>query len=427
MLAELCLEPECRRGHGGRLRRAEQRGGPCDPAAAGAVVAAAAGPGRTAGSGWPRREQLAAAGRGDQPGAAVLPLLRAREGERAADPGLAVLLVAALEPGRTSWTLPLDAVRLGPEDDATEVTAAQLRDVVARIIAAGHWKRGRPGHPRRPRLRLRPDEAGLAAGRPAGGGQRDGCALTGSCTSRPRRASRARTAGRPGTGAALRLGEPATWPDPAVTTRTETSPVRHRDGNGLGAGCTSSSPAAPAGKITRASCPSSRAPSSGSRSITCPASATRTRSGCGPPAPAPRAEEVDRAWQAFLRRFDIEHTFRFLKQQLGWTRPKLRDPAAADRWTWLVIAAYAQLHLARDSPPTSGCPGSGPAQPGRLTPPGSAAGFAASARTCPFPPARRNPPAPAPDAPPDRRTTGPPPATTSAKPSSEPTPRPKTA
>ena len=40
-------------------------------------------------------------------------------------------------------------------------------------------------------------------------------------------------------------------------------------------------------------------------------------------------------WQAYLRRFDLEHTFRFLKQHLGWTRPLLRDPAAADRWTWL--------------------------------------------------------------------------------------------
>jgi hypothetical protein len=59
-------------------------------------------------------------------------------------------------------------------------------------------------------------------------------------------------------------------------------------------------------------------------------------------------EGVNRSWQAFLRRFDIERTFRFLGQALGWTRPKLRDPAAADRWTWLVIAAYAQLHLARD-------------------------------------------------------------------------------
>jgi hypothetical protein len=46
--------------------------------------------------------------------------------------------------------------------------------------------------------------------------------------------------------------------------------------------------------------------------------------------------------------FPLEHTFRFLKQHPGWTRPKLRDPAAADRWTWIIIAAYAQLHLARD-------------------------------------------------------------------------------
>jgi hypothetical protein len=52
--------------------------------------------------------------------------------------------VAALEPGRTSWTLPLDAVRLGPADDATEVTAAQVRDVARRIIAAGHWRDGDP-------------------------------------------------------------------------------------------------------------------------------------------------------------------------------------------------------------------------------------------------------------------------------------------
>jgi DDE superfamily endonuclease len=59
------------------------------------------------------------------------------------------------------------------------------------------------------------------------------------------------------------------------------------------------------------------------------------------------AAEVDRAWQAFLRRFDIEHTFRFFGQALGWARPRLRDPAAADRWTWLVTACHAQLRLAR--------------------------------------------------------------------------------
>ena len=59
-------------------------------------------------------------------------------------PGWPYSLVVALEPGRTSWTLPLDAVRLGPADDATEVTAAQVREVVTRIIAAGHWRDGDP-------------------------------------------------------------------------------------------------------------------------------------------------------------------------------------------------------------------------------------------------------------------------------------------
>ena len=43
----------------------------------------------------------------------------------------------------------------------------------------------------------------------------------------------------------------------------------------------------------------------------------------------------------------LEHTFRLFKQVLGWTVPKIGDPAAADRWTWLILAVYAQLWLAR--------------------------------------------------------------------------------
>jgi len=43
---------------------------------------------------------------------------------------------------RTSWTAPLDAVRLGPADDETEVTAAQVREVVGRLAAAGRWRPG---------------------------------------------------------------------------------------------------------------------------------------------------------------------------------------------------------------------------------------------------------------------------------------------
>src|SRR5262249_16030762 len=45
----------------------------------------------------------------------------------------------------------------------------------------------------------------------------------------------------------------------------------------------------------------------------------------------------------------LAHPFRFFKQTLHWTTPKLRSPAAADRWTWLLILAYVQLRLARDT------------------------------------------------------------------------------
>jgi hypothetical protein len=34
--------------------------------------------------------------------------------------------------------------------------------------------------------------------------------------------------------------------------------------------------------------------------------------------------DLQRVFRIFLRRFNIEHTFRFLKQTLGWTRPRLR-------------------------------------------------------------------------------------------------------
>jgi hypothetical protein len=51
-------------------------------------------------------------------------------------------------------------------------------------------------------------------------------------------------------------------------------------------------------------------------------------------------------WRAYIRRFDEEHTFRFLKQGLNWTLPRVRDPEQADRWTWLVLAAYTHLRLA---------------------------------------------------------------------------------
>jgi hypothetical protein len=59
-------------------------------------------------------------------------------------PGWPYSFVAALEPGRSSWTGMLDVVRLGPLDDATVVTAGQVREVVGRLRAAGQWKEADP-------------------------------------------------------------------------------------------------------------------------------------------------------------------------------------------------------------------------------------------------------------------------------------------
>ncbi len=59
-------------------------------------------------------------------------------------PGWPYSVIAALEPGRASWTAVLDAIRLGPDDDEAEVTAGQVRDVVTRLVAAGHWREGDP-------------------------------------------------------------------------------------------------------------------------------------------------------------------------------------------------------------------------------------------------------------------------------------------
>src|SRR5215211_5451376 len=65
--------------------------------------------------------------------------------------------------------------------------------------------------------------------------------------------------------------------------------------------------------------------------------------------PPPRQPKLAVARPAELVTCDqtIEHTVRFCKQTLGWTMPRPRHPAQADRWTWLVLAAYTQLRLAR--------------------------------------------------------------------------------
>jgi hypothetical protein len=59
-------------------------------------------------------------------------------------PGWPYSVVAALETGRTSWTAVLDAVRLEPGADVAAVTTVQIREVVARLVAAGQWNPGDP-------------------------------------------------------------------------------------------------------------------------------------------------------------------------------------------------------------------------------------------------------------------------------------------
>jgi hypothetical protein len=73
--------------------------------------------------------------------------------------------------------------------------------------------------------------------------------------------------------------------------------------------------------------------------------------------------EVDRCWQAFLRRFDLEHTFRFFKQVLGWTAPKIRDPAAAGSGTSARPSPARPVHRNPASPAPAGHPGQGTAAP----------------------------------------------------------------
>ena len=56
---------------------------------------------------------------------------------------------------------------------------------------------------------------------------------------------------------------------------------------------------------------------------------------------------LDELWRAYLARFDIEHAFKLLKATLGLTAAKVRAPEQADRWVRLLMAAHAQLLLAR--------------------------------------------------------------------------------
>jgi hypothetical protein len=282
-------------------------------------------------------------------------------------PGWPYSFVAALEPGRTSWTAILDAQRLGPADEDTAVAAAQLRTVVEGLIAAGHWQDGDPeiwivgdtGYdgarlaflladlPVRVLVRVRSDRVMRFPVPPRTPGGR----------------------GRPARhGGEFAFNDSRTWPEPVHTTTTQTSRygtavarcwdrlhprLTHR---GVWADHDGALPVIE-GTVIRLQV--DRLPGDGT-----PKPLWLWFSGTGI-----TLAEMDRGWQVFLRRFDLEHTFRLLKQTLGWTRPRLRTPAAADRWTWLIVAAHTQLRLARPVVADLPRPWERRARdPGRLTP-----------------------------------------------------------
>lgn len=94
-----------------------------------------------------------------------------------------------------------------------------------------------------------------------------------------------------------------------------------------------------------------------------------------PPAPlwlawigGPLPADLHQLWRWYLRRFVVEHGFRFGKHDLGWTTVRPVDPAMADRWTWLVAVAFWELWLARPLVADQRLPWDRPLPPDRLTP-----------------------------------------------------------
>jgi hypothetical protein len=272
--------------------------------------------------------------------------------------GWAFQWICQLGFARDSWTAPVDAARLHPLDDTDQTAARQIHALLGRLPAGGPvpWFVFDAGYdsaqltldladaPAAVLVRLRSDRCFYADPPPrlpgAGG--------------RPRRH-----------GAKFAFAEPATWPAPTTThvvvddqygTVTVQAwaglhPKQHRHpGHG------------------------SRGPRPIVRGTILRVQVQRIPAKTRPPKvlwlwwAGPGQPDLERAWRAYTRRFDCEHTVRFAKQTLGWTTPRLRHPEQAERWTWLVLAAYAQLRLARQLVADQRLAWERPRPPGQLSP-----------------------------------------------------------
>ncbi|MFE3560725.1 NF041680 family putative transposase [Streptomyces sp. NPDC059193] len=348
-------------------------------------------------------------------------------------PGWPYSIVCALESGRSSWTAPLDALRLAPGEDTATVTARQLRELIERLITAGQWKVGDPevlviadaGYDA-PRL------AHLLRDLPV---QVLARMRSDRVLRRPAPQRQPHTMGRPPRhGGEFVFGQPDTWGTPDTETVTDTrlyGTARARSWDRLHPKLTHrSSWAAADGTLPIVEGTVIRLDIDHLPSGATPKPVWLWWSGTD----ATEAD-TDRLWQAYLRRFDIEHTFRLFKQTLGWTCPKVRTPQAADRWTWLILAAYTQLRLARPLAADRHRPWEKPTSSDRLTPARVRRDFRHIRPNTACPAQAPKPTRPGPGRPPGRKNTRPTPrhdvhtprttGTAASRKAKPPTPRPR--
>jgi hypothetical protein len=277
--------------------------------------------------------------------------------------GWAYQFIAQLNFIRESWTAPVDALRVHPMEDANMVAVEQVKGLLGRlgkeesvplfVFDAGYdpvkVQQGLEGSRCQILIRLRAGRRFYAdpslAGPPAH-------------TGRPRRH-----------GPKMKCSDPSTWPEPSTQYACEDA--------GYGAVRVRAW-----AKMHPKVCAHDGRGSRGPLPIVVgtlvlveverlPRGERRRKPRVlwlwwhGPDGEAPSLELI---WRSYVRRFDLEHTFRFLKQALGWTTPRVRHPEQADRWTWLVLAAFTQLRLARAHVADLRLPWERHYDAGRLTP-----------------------------------------------------------
>ena len=276
--------------------------------------------------------------------------------------GWAYQLIAGLSFERDSWVTPVDVRRVRPEQDANDVAAEQVRALVGRL-------------PRRPVVPLFVFDAGYDPVRLQKRleGHRaqilvrlhSGRTFYAEPENLPER-----TVGRPFRhGAKFSCKDPSTWPLPEAEHHASDAgygEVRVRAWSGLhpktrraGERYGSESAAVATGTVVLVEV--ERLPRGERRRK--PKALWLWWHGPGEAEP-----DLELIWRAYCRRFDVEHFVKFLKGAMGWTTPRVRHPEQADRWTWLVLAAYAQLSLARSIVADRRLPWERPLRTGSLTP-----------------------------------------------------------